>query len=168
VVVVQHQHDLLGHPGQLIDQGRHHRLERDGLQAITQQRADLPGDPRAYLIQRGGGMPPEPGRVVVALVQRQPGDRPLAAPGPVGQQGGLAEAGRGAHQGQLDPVRLGEPVGEPRAGHKAATGLGHVQLGGQHIPLAADGSSWGRRGRLSHRAHPHAGSALTGFSGGSL
>ncbi len=34
VVVVQHQHGLLGHPGQLVDEGGDHRLERGGLQTL--------------------------------------------------------------------------------------------------------------------------------------
>jgi hypothetical protein len=152
VVVVQHQHDLVGQGGQLVDQGGHHRIEGGGPQATPQQRGDLLGDARADPVERGGGVPPEPRWVVVAGVQRQPGDRPSAAPGPVRQQDGLAEAGRRAHQDQLAAVRLGKPVGQPGAGHKAGTGARDVQLGGQqHIPLGGGGRSWGRGGRLSHR-----------------
>ncbi len=154
MVVVQHQHDLLGHPGQLVDQRGDHRLEGGRLQAL-QERGDLLGDPRAQRVQGGGDMAPEPRRVVVGVVQRQPGNRSGIVSGPVGQQGGLAEAGRGAHQGQLVLMCLGEPVDQPGAGHEAGTGARDVQLGRQQrIRRGGGGRSWGRCGRLGHRCPP--------------
>ncbi len=100
VVVEDHQHLVLTGLGvQLVDQGRHQPLEGRGRRG-AEQRADLLADPRPHPVQRGRGMPPEPCRVVVAGVQRQPGHRPPAAPSPVGQQRRLAGPGRGAHQDQ--------------------------------------------------------------------
>jgi hypothetical protein len=111
VIVVQHQHDRIGHASQLVDQRGRHRLEGSRLLAL-QQPGDRTGNPWARPVQCGGDVAPEPHWVVVGLVQRQPGHRPLATPGPVGQQGGLAEAGRGADQHQLAGHPLGQPLGQ--------------------------------------------------------
>jgi hypothetical protein len=155
VVVVQHQHVRIRPGGQLVDQRGHYRLERP--RRRVQQCGDTLPDPGVHLVQGGGDVAPEPRRVVVAFVQRQPGDRSRAVVGPVGQQGGLAEPGRGAHQGELAGGALGQPLQQPRAGQEPGAGAGRVQLGGQqHVPLGHAGrghAGHGRagRGRFSHR-----------------
>jgi hypothetical protein len=154
VVVVQHQHQLVGYAGQLVDQRRHHRLQRGGLQ-VGKQRARPLGNPRAHPVQRGDHVPPEPRHVVVALVQRQPGHRPLATADPVAKQAGLAKAGRGADQDQLACHPLGHARQQPRAWHKPRPRARHVQLGRQQrIPRRPGGPRQGRRGRLGHRYSP--------------
>ena len=96
--------------------------------------------PPAAPVQRGGDMAPEPGRVVVARVQRQPGHRPAAAPGPVGQQGRLAEPGRGADQRQLPLHPLGRAAPAAAAGLQAGRGRGTCSL------VASSASRSGRGG----------------------
>src|SRR5262249_16827478 len=116
VVVVQHQQRLPGGGTicQLVDQRGDHTLER--LQRGPEQLADPAADPRAGPLQRRCHIPPEPGRVIVTLIQRQPGHRPLAAARPSGQQRRLAGPGRRAHQDQPPRQPLIQPPGQPRAG----------------------------------------------------
>ena len=68
VVEDQQQVVLAGLIGQLVDQGRHQRLERRRRQR-AEQRAYPLGDSGPRLVQRGYSMAPEPRRVVVASVQ---------------------------------------------------------------------------------------------------
>ena len=101
VVVIEDQQHLAvaGLGGQLVDQRRHQPLEGCRRQRAQQQADSLP-DPRAHPVQRGQRVTPEPHRVVVGCVQRQPGHRPVARRGQVGQQGRLTGPGRGTHQDQ--------------------------------------------------------------------
>ena len=92
-------------------------------------------------------MPPEPRRVVIGRVQRQPRHRPVARPDPVGQQRRLAEPGRGTHQDQPPGQPLIQRLHQPRAGHQPRPRAGHVQLGGQQDILLGRGSR-GRGRRL--------------------
>jgi hypothetical protein len=154
VVVVQDQQQLVpcGLGGQLVDQRGHQPLEGWWWRR-TEERGDSLGEPGPHPVQGGDHMAPEPGGVVVALVQRQPGDRPLALPGPVGQQAGLAEPGRRADQHQPPRQTLVERLHEAWAGHKARRRMGKVQLGGQQLIRPARARLLdGRCGRFSHRA----------------
>ena len=49
----------------------------------------------------GDKVSPEPRRVIVTFVQRDPGDGPVAASGPLAQQRRLAETSRGGDERQL-------------------------------------------------------------------
>jgi hypothetical protein len=100
VVVVEDEHGLL--PGQIVDQRRDQALERRRRWRAEQRSHPFAG-PRPSPVQRGHRVAPEPGRVVVPRVQREPGDRMLAVPGPVGEQDRLAVSGRGG--GQDEPPR---------------------------------------------------------------
>ena len=156
VVVVQDQHHrvLARLGGQLVDQRRHQPLKRRRRRAG--QRAGSLADPRPRPVQRGHHMPPEPHRVVIASIQRQPRHRPAARPGPVGQQRRLAEPGRGTHQDQPPGQRLAERPRQPRPRHEPRPRAGHVQLGGQQDILLSRGSRrQGCRLGLSHRATYH-------------
>jgi hypothetical protein len=82
VVVVQHQRQLSGPGDQLVDDGGHHRLQRGRL-GPAQQRGEPLADRDPRPVQRGGDVAPEPHRVVVAGVQRHPGDRPPGVARPV-------------------------------------------------------------------------------------
>ena len=157
MVVIQDQPDLVvgGLGGELIDQRRHQRLKR-GRCRRAEQRAHPLFDSRVRPVQRGYRMPPEPGRVVVGRVQREPPGRAATVSDPVGQQDCLAVSGRGAHQDQPLRQPLIEPLRQPRPGHLARPRPRHMQFGRQqHIPPARAGPRSGRRGRLSHR-DPHA------------
>ena len=94
MVVVQDQHSLAvaGLDGQLIDQRCQQAGERRR-RGRAEQRAHPLADSWSYPVQRGHGVTPEPGRVVVALIQRQPCHWPLAVPDPIGQQDRLAVSG---------------------------------------------------------------------------
>ena len=73
VVVVENQHRVgTGIGGQLVDERGHQRLEGSGC-GRAEQRAQPSIEARAYPVHRGHHMTPEPGRVVVPGVQRQPG-----------------------------------------------------------------------------------------------
>jgi hypothetical protein len=153
VIVVQDQHDRLGHIGQLVDQGGHHHLER-GRQAAG-QRGDPFRHPGSDRVQSGGDVAPEAGWVVVAGVQRQPGHRSLAGVSPVSQQGGLAEPGRGADQHQLAAHALAQAVQQSWPRHQTRPRPRDVQLGRQQdVALMPGSRGWHRGGRLSHRDPP--------------
>ena len=100
VVVVEDEQGLL--PSQIVDQCRDQGLERRRRWRAEQRSHPFAG-PGTGPVQRGHRVAPEPGRVVVPRVQREPGDRVLAAPGPVGEQDCLAVSGRGG--GQDEPLR---------------------------------------------------------------
>jgi hypothetical protein len=82
VVVIEDQQQLLR--GQFVDQRRDQGLERRW-RGRAEQRSDTFADSRTVRVERGHDMTPEPGRVVVPRVQRQPCDRVPAALGPVRQ-----------------------------------------------------------------------------------
>ena len=115
VIVEDKQHLLL--PGQLVDQRRDQPLERRR-RGRPEQRGHPVPDPGPRPVQRGHRVAPEPGRVVVPRIQRQPPSRMLAAPGPVRQQDRLAVPGRGADQYQPPRQALIEPVGQARPRHQ--------------------------------------------------
>jgi hypothetical protein len=167
VVVVQDQHHPVRLGGQLVDQGAHQALERRRRRR-PEQRGDLPGHARTHPVQGGDHVPPEPRRVVVALVQRQPADRSPTLPCPVAQQGRLAEPGGRAHQHQLPGRRRLQSVQQAPAGHEPRLQARQMQLGGhQPIPddtLAGRGACGGfRHGALldPSRAHCRTAAVLT-------
>ena len=122
VVVIEHQQRLvrIGPGGQFVDQRGHQPLVRRR-RGRAEQRPHPLGEPRPHPVQRGHAMAPEPRRVVIAGVQRQPRHRLLAAPRPVGQQDRLAVPRRGADQHQPARQALVEAFA-PAAG--AAPGQG--------------------------------------------
>jgi hypothetical protein len=138
MVVVDHEDDPPRLGCELVDDHGPHRVQR---RRRTVQRPRHPlADAGLHAIQRLGHIAPEPDRVVVAGVQRQPGHRRIEAPGPVRQQGRLAEPGRGGDQGQLACHPRGQAGKQPGAGHEAGMWAGNVQLGGQQrIPLSDAG-----------------------------
>ena len=111
VVVVEDEQGLF--PGQIVDQRRDQALERRR-RGRAEQRSHPFADSGTGPVQRGYRVVPEPGWVVVPRVQREPGDRVLAAPGPVGEQDCLAVSGRGAGQDEPPRQALIEPCRQPR------------------------------------------------------
>ena len=154
MVVIEHQQRLarirLG--GQFIDQRGHKSLVRRR-RGRAQQRRHPSGEPRPALIQRGHAMTPEPRRVVIADIQRQPRHRLLAAPRPVGQQDRLAVPRWGADQHQPARQALVEAFCQPRARDQVRARPGHMQLGGQQDISLGGHLRWGRTGRLDHVPH---------------
>ena len=153
VVVIEDQHHLILsglRGGQFVDQRRHQTIG-GGRHERAQQRTGQLANPGACLAHRRYRVAPEPRRIVVRGVQRQPGHRPPATPGPVGQQDSLAGPSRGADQDQPSRQPLLQPAGQPRAGHKARLRAGHMQLGSQQDILPGRGGTGRRRRRrLSH------------------
>ena len=139
VIVVQDEQRLIWLGGQFIDQGRHQALERRRC-GRAEERGYPSADPRPGPVQRGHRVAPEPGRVVITHVQRQPRGRELAVPGPVRQQDRLAVPGRPADQDQPACQSRIEPFGQPRPRHQARLRRGHVQLGSQQGVLLQHGN----------------------------
>jgi hypothetical protein len=132
VVVVDHQHDLVGGRGELVHQRGDDPRERCARRA-GHERADPLDDTDVHAVERGGDVAPEPHRVVVAGVERQPRHRSVVGPRPGGQEARLAEAGGPAHQYQLAGARLQLPD-EPGPRHPPRARLGCAQFGRQqHI-----------------------------------
>ena len=142
VVVVEDEQDLVR--SQFVDQRRDQPLERRR-RGRPEQRTKAVVNPGAGPVQRGHRVPPEPRRIIVGRVQRQPRGRDLAAPGPVSQQDRLAVPGRGADQDQPPSQALIEPCHQPRPRHQARPRPGHVQLGGEQ-GIGSRGCHW----RLNH------------------
>jgi hypothetical protein len=145
VVVVQHQRELIGRGLEVVDQRGHDALARHHPRRSQERQQVLP-KASANTIERDDHIPPEPHRIVVFGVQRQPRHRPPRAGGPAGHQGGLAEAGGRAHKEQLPGHPLVEPFGQTRPAEEFA-GSRDVELGGQEVSsLTACGGVRGRGG----------------------
>jgi hypothetical protein len=100
VVIVEGEHELTWTGRKLVYQGCNHSIEGRLCQRVK-QREDLLTSPFVHPINRRDDIAPEAHRVVVVPIQREPGDRSFAAPGPTGKQHGLAEPGWGADQDQF-------------------------------------------------------------------
>jgi hypothetical protein len=95
VVVVEHQHDIVGEGGEVVEQAGDHRLQGGGVGLKHPQR--VASDIGAHLLEGGDDIGPEHCRVAVTAVERQPrrrSGRPGLAGKPLGHQRGLAKAGR--------------------------------------------------------------------------
>ena len=117
VVVVKHEHDLPGRPRQVVEQRRKRHIDRKG-RRIVHKVQQLGTNARLDPLQRGNQVPQQTRKVVVSVVQRQPGDprRGLttrAVPDPVGDQSGLAEASRRAEMS--DNFRPGSSAASSRS-----------------------------------------------------
>jgi len=99
VVVVQHQDDIAGERSEVVQQTGDDRFQRcrGGLQPAQCVGSDVGSD----LSHGGDDIGPEHRRVAVAPVERQPRRRLhllIVGGEPLGEQRGLAEAGRGGHE----------------------------------------------------------------------
>jgi hypothetical protein len=132
VVVVEHQQRIrqvrIGHD--IVDQRADQRVVGRRCRG-ARQRAQPLGHARAYRIQGGQHVPPEPHRVVVAPVEGQPGDGLSHAPDPLRQQDRLAVTRRGGHQHQPAAQPLVELVGQPAARDESWPRTRRLKLGRQ-------------------------------------
>ena len=131
VIVVQHQDNRGPEPGQPGDQARDHVV--GDVRGLGPQRPQdvLAVQLRAGPLQRGHDMPPEPARVVVPAVERDPREPPVlgrAGP-PLGHQGGLAEARGRVDQDQPRRNRTGQLLHQRGPRHPFLALAGGVQLG---------------------------------------
>ena len=156
VVVVEDEQPLVRRrvPHHIVDQGGHQRLEgrrrwRAG------QRAHSLADRGAHRLQRHQRVAPEPDRVVVASIERQPTRRPCPAPGPLREQHSLAVAGRSDDNDDPIAQPVVEPLSKSRPGDQAGSRPGHMQLGRQQeIPLRSGHLRPGRRRCLRSHQEP--------------
>ena len=118
VEVVEHERDLVA-LGERVDQPRQHDL--------AQRRA---GGGRVEP-ERGDHVRPQHDRVVVALVERHPRDRPplqLGLP-PGGEQRRLAEAGRAGDERQAAALAVAQALEEPLARDRLGRDERRMELG---------------------------------------
>jgi hypothetical protein len=102
VIVVKHEDDRIGQPGHLVDQHRKHRLAEVGSLCLKGPQDLLAVEVRARQAQRGHQVPPQPAGIVIAAVERDPGESLVidrTGP-PLRHQGVLAEAGRRRYEDQ--------------------------------------------------------------------
>ena len=117
--------------------------QRQRLRRGREQRADPAADPRAGPLQRRCHMPPEPGGVIVILIQRQPCHRPLAAgvrrrvpprrpalvrDGAVRQPSQAPGPPRPAGHGPMTAPPWDTPVMCPTGGHRCSVAIGPSRL----------------------------------------
>ena len=136
VVIVEDEKSLLL-SGQVVDQRRDQALERRR-RGWPEQRGHPFADPGPRPVQRGHRVTPEPGRVVVPRVQRQPPSRMPAAPGPVRPAGPSCRI-RPGHRptpapapGPHQAVPVAAAAARDRAAARACTAwwpAGHSALG---------------------------------------
>ena len=130
VVVVDHQRHVLGRRGELVHQRGDGGRERGGRRA-GHDRTDAVGHAGAHAVERGRDVAPEPHRVVVARVERQPRHRPPVGVRPIGQQARLAEPRRPADQHELALRACLQLPDEPGTRHPARPRLRCAQFGCQ-------------------------------------
>ena len=131
VVVVQHKVDGVRQGAEVIEEfgenggqvGRGHRLKSS---------QDSAPDLRGHALERCDQVKGEPYRVVVALVQREPGGWSPAAPCPFTQQRRLPEACGGRDKRHVARAALPEPPEETGTVNKAVPGRWNMQFRGQN------------------------------------
>jgi hypothetical protein len=90
---------------------------------------NTPGSIGSTPVQRDRKVGQQDDRVVVAPVDRDPGDSATRALGPLAQQGGLAVAGRGDHTDERRGMRDEQPVDQRGPGHDPRAGPRRMKLG---------------------------------------
>jgi hypothetical protein len=129
--VVQDQRDRRGHRRdggrEPREHGAQHRDAGRG-QGLEHSRVD-----RLHPVQRDRDIAQQDHRVVVAPVDRDPGD-PIPLPrGPLGQDRGLAIAGRGDHTDERRGLRVEQLLDQLGPGHDPRPGPGRMELGLQWL-----------------------------------
>ena len=129
--MVQDQRDRLGHRRDGGREPREHGAQhRDAgrCQRLEHSRVD-----RLHPVQRDRDIAQQDHRVVVAPVDRDPGD-PIPLPrGPLGQDRGLAIAGRGDHTDEGRGLRVEQPLDQLGPGYDPRPGPGRMELGLQWL-----------------------------------
>src|SRR5829696_10317460 len=135
MVVVEYENKVARQPEDLVAQSGEDGLELLRRLQGTQEGARAP--PEALVDRRDGRyqVQKEARRIVVPLVQRDPGHRKLATLRPVREQSRLAETGRRGDDGQLAPRALIQPLAQARTRHGFRTRTGHVELGPEYLPV---------------------------------
>ena len=100
VVIVEHKDEAVRGGSDVIEQGRQQRVGRRWLRRLERTYHSC-ADGRHDRAQSGDEVRQKACEFVLPFVQRQPGDRSLAAGQPVADQRGLAEADWGRDERQL-------------------------------------------------------------------
>ena len=138
----------LGDSHDFVDQRRQDCLN-SGRRGGTEHRQGSFASPWLCLLQRGSQVRPEARRVIVPFVQREPGDGPPAAGGPLAQQRGLAKAGRGGDEREFAVQARVQPLDQARTRDQLGPDGGDIQFGGKqrHGHLFFPGYGWRRFAR---------------------
>ena len=131
MVVVEHQHEIVGNGADLIQQSPEQHFDRWRLSRAQQGQCAL-AHPGMYLLQRGDEVGPEERGVIVALIKRDPCRGPFIGRGsrqPFGQQRSLAETRWRGDEGQLALDPLAQAFDQSLSGHEIGPPPGDVELG---------------------------------------
>jgi hypothetical protein len=130
VVVIQHENEAIRQGGELVEEGRQDRFDRRlrRLQHSCNPGTGICGN----RLDRRHEVGEEPRRVVVSLVQRQPGAGVSACGDPFAHQGCLAKSGRRGDEGELAMQSVVQLVEQAGAGDDQRPDRGNVELGDQH------------------------------------
>ena len=116
VIIIKDEQKVLRDGGNFVEQGGQNGFDLQRLGGLERSQQPL-ANSRLDRLQRGDQVRDEPRRIVIPLIQRQPGDRPPATGDPFADQGGLAKAGGGGDEGQFAARReaLVQPFDQARA-----------------------------------------------------
>ena len=156
VDVVEHDHGRFSPVVELRHESGHGGRE-DPMSWCGERGLDR-GVERLDPVQGDGEIGEQDGRVVVVVVERQPGDGPQLPCRPLGEEGGLPIPGRGDQRDDPRRRRVREQVEEPRPGdgtrmrrRRMELGLDHWNCGtepgdglGQHARPAGSARHWRR------------------------
>ena len=127
VEVVEHDDQAGAERRDAVHQLVHGVLDRAARNAEPSQRA--PSEPWPYAIDRRRHVPPQPGRIVVAGVERDPCHRGVPARTPVAHRGRLAVPGRGSDERQRAVATGIERLPDARSVDHASTQARERELG---------------------------------------
>ncbi len=126
VVVVEHEHQIVVHREQVVEQRRHDRL---GVRLrLLQPRPRVGAHLGHRRAERGDDVVPEQPGLVVAPVEREPGGGRSVGE-QLGDERGLAEPGGRGHEREHGLPAEVEPLAQSRAVHDRAAPSGRVQPG---------------------------------------
>ena len=114
VVVVQHENERVREGGDVIEQGRQDRVDGRWLRRLQHTQGTL-SNRRRNGLQRSDEVQEKAGGIAVPVIQRQPGNGPVARSGPGAEKRGFAKTGRGRDQGQFAVQPRLQTLDEARA-----------------------------------------------------
>ena len=141
-----------------------HRRARHGARSGQQRQspfADTWTDPA----ERGDDVAPEARRIVVVLVEREPGDRPIARRGPGGEERRLAETRWRADQAEVVRRRVVDARHEVRPRQHLLANVRHHDLGREEVVVQGSAHLRGRRKRRFGHAVSPAGQTIRRITG---
>jgi hypothetical protein len=109
VIILEHEDKILLDTNDVVDQPREDLLDDRRLHGI-QRRAQTLADTAVNCLEGGIHIAPEMQRIIIAFVEGEPGKGESACPGPVTDEGRLAEPCRGGDERTRNPhlPRVGE------------------------------------------------------------